>query len=174
MSTVNMDLLHESAVIRCNIQIMYAKLKENDARYFTYVLLLQDGKIYVGSTDNIYTRLYDHFTGAETSANWVKEHGPPIRVIEIVEKSEPNDEYYKFCEFASKFGFDNVRGGPYCRVVLREPTCVKTFVHSTRPFKYLSRDDINSIVSRVKFLIQRTSSNATGRQQEQLITQTDE
>lgn len=158
MSGVNTDLLHESLVVQCNIRVMYSKIKQNDARYFTYVLLLQDGKIYVGSTDNVYTRLYDHFSGAETSANWVKEHGPPIRVIEIIEQSAPEDEHYKFCEYATKFGFENVRGGPYCRVVQsREPPCLRNFVYSTRPFQYISRDDINTIVTRVKFLIQKTS-----------------
>lgn len=162
MAEVDLELLHECAVVQCNIRAMYARLKKNTAKYFTYVLLLQGGKIYVGSSDNVYTRFYDHFSGAETSAVWVKEHGPPIRVLEVIQNSEPQDEHYKFCEYANKFGFENVRGGPYCRIVLREPGCVRTFVHSDRPFEYLSRDEINTIVSRVKFLIQKTFKACTG------------
>lgn len=157
----NLELLHECAVIQCKIRVMYSAIKKTDARFFTYVLLLQDGKLYVGSTDNIYTRLYDHFTGADTSAVWVKEHGPPLRVVEIIQYSEPNDENYKFCEYANKFGFENVRGGPYCRIVLREPSCVRSFVHSDRAFQYISRDGINTIVSRVKSLIQKTFKAST-------------
>lgn len=152
-----LEMHYQTLMMRCHTQITYSETKTADARFYTYVLLLQNGKIYVGSTDNIYTRLYDHFSGSESSAVWVKEHGPPIRVMEIIQYSHPDDEKYKFSEYADKFGYENVRGGPFCRLILQEPpTCVIKFVHTTRPFNYIPRDQINIIVSRVNFLIQKT------------------
>lgn len=146
-------MLYDAAVVGCNIKKMYDTVKEHEGRFFTYVLLLQQGRLYVGSTDNIYTRLYDHFTCAPSSAIWVKEYGPPIRVVEIIKNSKPHDEHQKFVEYASKFGFDVVRGAGYCRLSLREPPCIRDYIPHTTPIESMSRNDIDTIVDRVKMLM---------------------
>ena len=93
MPDADMMLLYEAALLAAAIRHMYLGVKAHlSARYFTYVLLLQQGKIYVGSTDNIYTRLADHFSGSPSSALWVKEYGPVVRVVEICKNCRAEDE----------------------------------------------------------------------------------
>lgn len=126
------------------------------ARYYTYVLQLKHGKIYVGSTDNIYRRLHDHWTQSPSSAVWVKDFGPPIRIMEIIVDSAPDEEHYKFTQYASRFGFDNVRGAAYCMVSLREPACVKEFVPRLEdPQKSLSRIQIDEVMDKLMHLKNR-------------------
>jgi hypothetical protein len=150
--TADMMLLYDAAVLAAVIKRMYLDVKDHPTgRYFTYVLLLQEGKIYVGSTDNIYTRLADHFLCSPSSALWVKEYGPPVRVIEISRNSRPDDETYKYTEYADKFGFENVRGGSWCRLVQNhEPLSVKNFVRKPDDdFDYLTRAEIDDIVTKI-------------------------
>lgn len=149
---VDMMLLYEAAVLAAVIRKMYLDVKDNPSgRYFTYVLLLQQGKIYVGSTDNIYTRLADHFTCSPSSALWVKEYGPPIRVIEISRNSKPEDETYKYTEYADKFGFENVRGGSWCRLVQHhEPPSVKNFTRKPDDFEYFTRAEIDDVIHKIR------------------------
>jgi hypothetical protein len=149
---VDMDLLYEAAVLAAAIRGMYAQVKTHpNARYFVYVLLLQHGKLYVGSTDNPYVRLADHFACSPSSAAWVREWGPPVRVIEMVRDATLDDEHYKYAEYADKFGWDAVRGGGCCRVMMsHEPPSVKMFARRPNDsFQYLSRAEINDIVSKV-------------------------
>ena len=149
---VDMGLLHEAAVLASAIQGMYRKVKDHPtARYFVYVLLLQEGKLYVGSSDNIYTRLRDHFTSSSNSAAWVREWGPPLRVVEIIRNATPDDEHYKYTEYAEKFGWDSVRGGGCCRVLMsHEPPSVRSFTRRLGPFDHLTRLEIDDIVEKVK------------------------
>ena len=154
-STADMMLLYEAAILAASIRAMYLEIKDHSAaRYFVYVLLLPEGKIYVGSTDNIYTRLVDHFTCSPSSSLWVREYGPPVRVVEISKNCRPEDEQYKFTEYADKFGFEQVRGGGCCRLLVsHEPPSVKNF--SRRPdgeFEYLTRAEIDDIMHKVRAL----------------------
>jgi hypothetical protein len=151
---VDVDLLFQAATSNVIIRNMYAtfwKMQEQTpTRYFTYVLLLQHGKIYVGSTDNIYTRLLDHFTCSPSSAVWVREYGPPERIVEIVVEGPPDTEQYIYCLYADRFGYHNVRGGGVCKLMLNhEPLVVKNFVPDGRRFKNLGRDEIGTIEARV-------------------------
>jgi len=136
---------------------MYRDVKSHSARYFTYVLLLQEGKIYVGSTDNIYSRLVDHFSCSSSSALWVREYGPPVRVVEISTDSSPSDEQYKYNEYADKFGYENVRGGGCCKLVMsHEPSSVTSFTRrDDKITKYMSRTEINAVVFRVHTLLKK-------------------
>lgn len=151
----DMMLLYESALVAAAVRDMYKRIKSHqDARFFTYVLLLQQGKIYVGSTDNIYSRLADHFSCSPSSALWVREYGPPIRVIEVIKNCCAEDEQYKFTEYADKFGFENVRGGGCCRLVIsNEPPSVKNFQRRRDDFEYMSRAEIDDIMHKVKNII---------------------
>lgn len=152
MPDADMMLLYEAALLAGAIRQMYADAKAHaNARYFTYVLLLQEGKIYVGSTDNIYTRLSDHFSGSPSSALWVKEYGPVVRVVEICKNCDASDEQYKFAEYADKFGYENVRGGGCCRLLVsQEPPSVTNFTRRPDTNEYLTRAEIDDIVRKVK------------------------
>lgn len=146
-------MLYESARLGATIRGMYARVKEYPlGRYFVYVLALQHGKLYVGSTDNIYSRLCDHFECSPRSAVWVREYGPPVRVVEICRNCAPEDENYKFAEYADKFGFENVRGGGCCRLLMHyEPLSVRNFARRVQDtVEYLTRAEIDDIVLKVK------------------------
>lgn len=151
----DMDLLFECATNTLAMRHMYQCIKEHpQAKFFTYVLLLQQGKMYVGATDNIYARMVDHFTCSPSSALWVREYGPPVRIVEICTNSSLRDEQYKYTEYADKFGYENVRGGGCCKLVMtHEPPSVSNFEKQADTFTYMTRHDINEILFRVKTLL---------------------
>lgn len=142
-------LLLESARLSVAIRRTFLKVKRDPkARYYyTYVLLLQGGKFYVGASNNVYNRLLDHALLAESSALWVKEHGPVQRVVEILRDCAPDDERYKTLEYMSMFGWSNVRGASYCKPSLQSaPAALAEFRRDPhRPFQYLSRREIDDI-----------------------------
>ena len=93
-------MLLQSARLSVDIRRAYSRLKRDPgARYYTYVLLLQNNKMYVGSTDNIYNRLLDHCQMSKSSAIWVREHGPVQRIVEISRNCNRDDETYKTMEY---------------------------------------------------------------------------
>lgn len=93
-------MLLQSAKLQIAIRRQYTKLKgDQTARYFTYVLQLQDNKFYVGSSDSIYMRLLDHCLMSASSALWVRQHGPVKRVLEISRGARKDDEAYKTMEY---------------------------------------------------------------------------
>ncbi len=93
-------LLQQSARLSVAIRRTYATVKlDPAARYYTYVLMLQNSKFYVGSTDNIYNRLLDHCTMSASSAVWVRQHGPVHRVVEVSRNCRADDETYKTLEY---------------------------------------------------------------------------
>lgn len=94
------NMLMLNARLSVNIRRAYTRLKRDPgARYFTYVLLLQNNKMYVGSTDNIYNRLLDHCQMSKNSSVWVREHGPVRRVVEVSRDCHHDDETYKTLEY---------------------------------------------------------------------------
>jgi hypothetical protein len=154
---MDMALLHEAAVLASAIRGAYrvAKSHGSTTRYFVYVLLLQSGKLYVGSTDNPFVRFGEHFACSPSSAAWVREWGPPVRVVEMCRDCRSQDEHYKYAEYAEKFGWENVRGGGCCRVIMtQEPPSVAAFSRGNGPagsdFQYLSRAEIDDIVAKVQ------------------------
>jgi predicted GIY-YIG superfamily endonuclease len=77
-----------------------------------YVLQLEDGKYYVGRTDNIAKRYAEHKSGR--GSEWTKLH-KPVKVMETHETKTGEDET-NFTKFLmKKYGVDNVRGGAYCQ-----------------------------------------------------------
>lgn len=146
-------LLLESAKLSVAIRRTFLKVKRNTQSryYYTYVLLLQRGKFYVGASNNVYNRLLDHTLMAESSALWVKEHGPIERVVEIIRDCAPDDERYKTLEYMSMFGWANVRGASYCKPSLQTPPAALAEFNRDphRVFNYLSRGEIDGICAMV-------------------------
>lgn len=120
-----------------------------ESKYFVYALLLQDGRIYVGQTDNIYQRLLDHFAMTKFAAQWVRLHGPPVRVLEILVDVDKDAENYLTLSYIAKFGADSVRGGSWHSVFTREPACVAQFTPH-KLYKALSREQIEDVQAEVR------------------------
>ena len=82
-----------------------------------YILQLTSNKYYIGKTENVGSRVQEHFNG--TGSAWTKRYHPVRLVI-----SYPNcdhfdeDKYTK--KYMSKYGIDNVRGGSYCKLTLTD------------------------------------------------------
>ena len=152
----NIDaMLVQAARLSVRIRREYARIKTDPgARYFTYVLLLQRGKLYVGSSDNIVQRLMEHHAMSPSSAVWVREHGPVQRVVEVCRNSSADDETYKTLEYMTMFGWDNVRGAGWCRSdMARPPQALETFERDpARPWHFLGRREIDVVLRHVRDL----------------------
>lgn len=143
-------MLRQQVELNARIRDEYARVKSYpSAKYYTYTLMLQNSHVYVGNTDNIFQRLADHFGMTPQCSQWVREHGPVVRVVEIIRDSHPNDEMYKTLEWCDIMGHDKVRGGTYCRVrSSNPPTALEEFVREPeRRFDYLTRYEIDAIAS---------------------------
>lgn len=148
-------LLLDAARLSVLIRREYGRIKRHPpARYYTYVLQLQDDKMYVGCSDNLFTRLTEHRLLSSSAAVWVREHGPVRRVVEVSLNCAPDDEHYKTLEYMSMFGWENVRGAGWCRVAMRAPpAALADFQRDPgRHFEYMSRRDIDAVVRHVDSL----------------------
>lgn len=82
---------------------------------FVYVLELQQGKFYIGKTNNIQSRLQDHDNGLFGSA-WTKIYRPK-KLLETIQDSG-FAELTMTLKYMQTYGIDNVRGADYCNVIL--------------------------------------------------------
>ena len=82
-----------------------------------YILKLQNGKYYVGKTDNIEQRIQQHMNG--TACSWTKKHSL-ISVEKIIPNASDFDEDKYTKEYMAVYGIDNVRGGTYVSEELDE------------------------------------------------------
>lgn len=154
-------MLLQSARLAVSIRRTYSRVKRDPgARYYTYVLLLQNNKLYVGNTDNIYNRLLDHCLMSASSSVWVRQHGPVQRVVEVSRDCCREDELYKTLEYMSLFGWKNVRGAAYCRPAMRAaPAALADFRRdNTRAFDYLSRREVDEVVTVVRDLAEQQTA----------------
>ena len=93
-----------------------------------YVLQLENGKYYVGKTDDVSRRYAEHKSGK--GSEWTKLH-KPVKILEIHESKTEEDETRLTKFLMTKFGVDNVRGGAYCQREL--PDYVEEMIqHETR------------------------------------------
>lgn len=83
-----------------------------------YRLTLNNGKYYVGRTNNIQRRFLEHSLGV--GANWTKIHPPVSNVIVTSPLHKPQDEDAAVKEMMTEHGIDNVRGGSYCNYNLND------------------------------------------------------
>lgn len=82
-----------------------------------YVLELEDGKYYIGKTDDVQKRLEQHLNGRGSA--WTKKYSPN-RIVEQRPITSVYDETNVTKDYMKKYGIDNVRGGAYCNVDLTE------------------------------------------------------
>lgn len=81
-----------------------------------YVLKLENEKYYIGKTNNITRRINEHHSNQGSS--WTKKY-KPIETVEIKESCDEYEETKTTIEYMKKYGIDNVRGGPFCQIILR-------------------------------------------------------
>jgi predicted GIY-YIG superfamily endonuclease len=82
-----------------------------------YILQLESNKYYVGKTNKPITRLNDHFS--QSASAWTKKY-KPIQIHELRPDRPDTDEQIVTQEYMKKYGIDNVRGGPWCKITLTE------------------------------------------------------
>jgi len=82
-----------------------------------YVLSLQNGKYYIGITNDFTNRVNAHLNG--NGSSWTKLH-KPIEVIEQFVGGKDN-EREKTLDYMRKYGWENVRGGGWTAVNLKRP-----------------------------------------------------
>jgi len=83
-----------------------------------YVLQLEDGKYYVGKTDNVQKRFEQHKSGFGGS-QWTKLY-KPIKIEKTQQITSIHDENNITKDYMKKYGIENVRGGSYTQVELED------------------------------------------------------
>jgi hypothetical protein len=77
---------------------------------YIYVLQLEQGKYYIGKTNNPQVRLDHHFNS--NGAEWTK-HYKPVRMVELIPNCDDYDEDKYTRIYMDKYGINNVRGGAF-------------------------------------------------------------
>ena len=92
-----------------------------------YVLELEGGKWYVGTSNQINLRIAAHFTG--NGSRWTKLH-KPVRIHKVCLGGR-DVETRVTLEIMAEKGWQHVRGGGWCKPVMRRPPSDLTaFVNS--------------------------------------------
>ena len=86
---------------------------------FIYVLQLQEGKYYVGKTNNPQFRLESHFNS--NGSEWTKLY-KPLRLLELKPNCDDYDEDKITRQYMDKYGIHNVRGGSFVSIKLDKST----------------------------------------------------
>jgi hypothetical protein len=86
---------------------------------FIYILQLQQGKYYIGKTQNPSFRIDSHFK-ADGSA-WTKKYHP-IKLLQLIPDCDDYDEDKYTKMYMDTYGIDNVRGGSFVSLKLDEST----------------------------------------------------
>jgi len=82
---------------------------------FIYILQLEQGKYYIGKTNNPQFRLQNHFNS--NGSEWTKIY-KPLRVLEVKPNCDDYDEDKYTRIYMDKYGISNVRGGSFVSVKL--------------------------------------------------------
>jgi hypothetical protein len=82
---------------------------------YIYALQLEQGKYYIGKTNNPQFRLESHFN--LNGSEWTKIY-KPLRVIEVKPNCDNYDEDKYTRIYMDKYGINNVRGGSFVSIKL--------------------------------------------------------
>jgi hypothetical protein len=86
---------------------------------YIYVLKLEQGKYYIGKTNNPQFRLENHCNG--NGSAWTQKY-KPLKVIKILQNKDDYDENKITFKYMDKYGVSNVRGGSFVKVNLDKST----------------------------------------------------
>ena len=84
---------------------------------FIYVLQLEQGKYYIGKTNNPHFRLESHFNS--NGSEWTKIYRP-LKILELKTNCDDYDEDKITRQYMDKYGINNVRGGSFVSVKLQK------------------------------------------------------
>jgi hypothetical protein len=82
---------------------------------FIYIIKLEQGKYYVGKTNNPQFRLERHFNSE--GSEWTKIY-KPLKILELKPNCDDYDEDKITKQYMDKYGINNVRGGSFVSVKL--------------------------------------------------------
>ena len=82
---------------------------------FIYTLQLEQGKYYIGKTNNPKFRLENHFNS--NGSEWTKIY-KPLRIVELKSNCDDYDEDKYTRIYMDKYGINNVRGGSFVSIKL--------------------------------------------------------
>jgi cellular nucleic acid-binding protein len=85
---------------------------------FIYTLKLQEGKYYIGKTNNPHFSLDTSFN---SNIAWTKIY-KPIKVIEFIPDKDISELDKYTIQYMDKYGIDNVRGGTFISTELDAAT----------------------------------------------------
>jgi hypothetical protein len=110
-----------------------------------YVMRGHD-KYYIGRTTNIVKRFNDHKNGR--GAKWTQAH-QMTGIIDLAPEVSKYQELVTTLKYMEDHGIDNVRGGPWCRVVLKKEDvkAIENIIHSesfnrSDQDEYMDEDDM--------------------------------
>jgi predicted GIY-YIG superfamily endonuclease len=99
---------------------------------YIYVWELEEGKYYIGYSENLSGRLEQHTSG--DGAIWTKKY-KPVSIVEIV-RGGKDVEKSKTLEYIKLKGFDNVRGAGWCKIEYSSiPPMVQEYLSCQSPEK---------------------------------------
>lgn len=84
-----------------------------------YILKLTHNKYYIGKTNNLEKRIYQHFSNK--GSQWTKRHAP-LRVLKVIPDCQPEDEDKYTLIYMRRFGIRNVRGGSFSEIYFSNTT----------------------------------------------------
>lgn len=79
---------------------------------------LDNDKYYVGKSSNYISRIGEHIIGNK-SASWTKMY-KPLKILDVQTVEDDLEEDFTTIKYMRKYGIDNVRGGSFCELNLRE------------------------------------------------------
>jgi hypothetical protein len=86
---------------------------------FIYALQLEQGKYYIGKTNNPQFRIDSHYNS--NGSAWTKKY-KPLKVLELMPNCNEYDEDKYTRMYMDKYGINNVRGGSFVSVTLDKST----------------------------------------------------
>ena len=84
---------------------------------FIYTLQLEQGKYYIGKTNNPKFRLDSHFNS--NGSEWTKLY-KPLNILELKPDCDDYDEDKITRQYMDKYGINNVRGGSFVSIKLNK------------------------------------------------------